>query len=176
MRIKLVGGDEIQLVVVEHVAAGTVNVVLMEGTGGQLSSSKEREVELVEGQTATVDVALQNVSGVVRGTVTHGGTGSDWARYVVVKAYAPIPGYGERLVGYAPHGHWKTITFVGGLRQRGMTAPFVLEGAINGPMFLAFPSPRRVELPVSAILPPNGPVSRSSAASVDRASSEESIC
>src|SRR5262245_3454573 len=27
---------------------------------------------------------------------------------------------GERLVGYAPHGHWKTITFVGGLRQRGM--------------------------------------------------------
>ena len=45
---------------------------------------------------------------------------------------------GKRLVGYAPHGHWKTITFVGGLRQRGMTAPFVLEGAINGPMFLAY--------------------------------------
>ena len=45
---------------------------------------------------------------------------------------------GERLVGYAPHGHWKTITFVGGLRQRGMTAPFLLEGAINGPMFLAY--------------------------------------
>jgi transposase len=45
---------------------------------------------------------------------------------------------GERLVGYAPHGHWKTITFVAGLRQRGMTAPFVLEGAINGPMFLAY--------------------------------------
>src|SRR5215475_10096206 len=45
---------------------------------------------------------------------------------------------GGRLVGYAPHGHWRTITFVGGLRQRGMTAPFVLEGAINGPMFLAY--------------------------------------
>src|SRR5262245_16560204 len=45
---------------------------------------------------------------------------------------------GQRLVGYAPHGHWKTITFVGGLRQRGMSAPFVLEGAINGPMFLAY--------------------------------------
>ena len=45
---------------------------------------------------------------------------------------------GERLVGYAPHGHWKTITFVGGLRQRAMTAPFVLEGAMNGPMFLAY--------------------------------------
>jgi hypothetical protein len=45
---------------------------------------------------------------------------------------------GERLVDYAPQGHWKTITFVGGLRQRGMTAPFVLEGAMNGPMFLAY--------------------------------------
>ncbi len=45
---------------------------------------------------------------------------------------------GERLVDYAPHGHWKTITFVAGLRNRGMTAPFVLEGAMNGPMFLAY--------------------------------------
>jgi len=45
---------------------------------------------------------------------------------------------GERLVEYAPHGAWKTVTFVGGLRQRGMTAPFVIEGAMNGPMFLAY--------------------------------------
>jgi transposase len=45
---------------------------------------------------------------------------------------------GERLIGYAPHGHWKTITFVAGLRLRGMTAPFVLDGAMNGPMFLAY--------------------------------------
>ena len=45
---------------------------------------------------------------------------------------------GERLVGYAPHGHRKTITFVAALRQRGMTAPFVLDGAMNGPMFLAY--------------------------------------
>jgi transposase len=45
---------------------------------------------------------------------------------------------GERLVDYAPHGAWKTVTFVGALRQRGMTAPFVIEGAMNGPMFLAY--------------------------------------
>src|SRR5215831_7780536 len=45
---------------------------------------------------------------------------------------------GKRLIGYAPHGHWKTITFVAGLRKRGITAPFVLEGAMNGPMFLAY--------------------------------------
>jgi transposase len=45
---------------------------------------------------------------------------------------------GQRLVDYAPHGAWKTITFVGGLRQRGMTAPFVTEGAMNGAMFLVY--------------------------------------
>jgi len=45
---------------------------------------------------------------------------------------------GERLIGYAPHGYWKTITFVAGLRHRAMVAPFVLEGAMNGPMFLAY--------------------------------------
>ena len=45
---------------------------------------------------------------------------------------------GKRLIGYAPHGHWKTITFVAGLRLRKMSAPFVLEGAMNGPMFLAY--------------------------------------
>src|ERR1700687_2799939 len=45
---------------------------------------------------------------------------------------------GERLIGYAPHGHWKTITFVAGQRMRGMTAPFVLEGAMNAAMFLAY--------------------------------------
>jgi transposase len=45
---------------------------------------------------------------------------------------------GERLVAYAPHGTWKTVTFVGALRQRGLTAPFVIEGAMNGTMFLAY--------------------------------------
>jgi len=57
--------------VVEHVAAGTVNVVLMEGSGGQLSSSKEREVELLEGQTATVEFVPRDI--LVTGHVTRGG-------------------------------------------------------------------------------------------------------
>jgi transposase len=43
---------------------------------------------------------------------------------------------GVRLVGYAPHGHWKTITFVAGLRHDRMVAPFVMEGAMNGPTFV----------------------------------------
>lgn len=45
---------------------------------------------------------------------------------------------GERCVAAVPHGHWKTTTFVGGLRLSGMTAPLVLDGAMNGPAFLAW--------------------------------------
>jgi transposase len=45
---------------------------------------------------------------------------------------------GERCIGAVPHGHWKTITFVGGLRLSGMTAPMVIDGAMNGPAFLAW--------------------------------------
>jgi transposase len=45
---------------------------------------------------------------------------------------------GERLIGYAPHGNWKMLTFIAGLRNRNMIAPFVLEGAMNGEMFLAY--------------------------------------
>jgi transposase len=45
---------------------------------------------------------------------------------------------GERLVGRVPHGHWKTITFVGALRRTGMTAPLVIDGAMSGMTFLAY--------------------------------------
>lgn len=31
-----------------------------------------------------------------------------------------------------PHGHWKTTTFIGGLRLTGMTAPMVLDGPMTG--------------------------------------------
>lgn len=45
---------------------------------------------------------------------------------------------GERCRAPVPHGHWKTTTFVGGLRLGGMTAPMVLDGAMNGPAFVAY--------------------------------------
>nr|CAM77512.1 hypothetical protein MGR_1978 [Magnetospirillum gryphiswaldense MSR-1] len=45
---------------------------------------------------------------------------------------------GERCRAPVPHGHWKTTTFVGGVRLEGMTAPMVLDGAMNGPAFLAY--------------------------------------
>jgi len=42
---------------------------------------------------------------------------------------------GERLVDAAPHGHWKTTTFVAGLRASGIIAPFVLDGPMAGDAF-----------------------------------------
>src|SRR5215471_10391099 len=60
-----------------------------------------------------------------------------WTSTSMVRLSGRCP-RGERLIGYAPQGHWKVITFVAGLRQRAMVAPFVLEGAIDGPMFLAY--------------------------------------
>jgi transposase len=45
---------------------------------------------------------------------------------------------GERLRAAIPHGHWKTTTFVAGLRLTGMVAPMVLDGPINGASFLAY--------------------------------------
>jgi transposase len=44
---------------------------------------------------------------------------------------------GERLRASIPHGHWKTTTFVAGLRLTGMVAPMVLDGPINGCAFQA---------------------------------------
>jgi transposase len=45
---------------------------------------------------------------------------------------------GVRCMAAIPHGHWKTTTFVGGLRLAGMTAPMVLDGPMDGPAFLAY--------------------------------------
>jgi transposase len=45
---------------------------------------------------------------------------------------------GTRLVAAVPHGHWKTTTFLAALRTSGLTAPLVVDGAINGEVFLAY--------------------------------------
>lgn len=45
---------------------------------------------------------------------------------------------GQRLVSAVPHGHWNTTTFIGALRQDGITAPCVFEGPINGEAFRAY--------------------------------------
>ena len=38
---------------------------------------------------------------------------------------------GHRLKGFAPHGRWRTLTFLAGLRRHGLSAPCVFDGPIN---------------------------------------------
>jgi transposase len=45
---------------------------------------------------------------------------------------------GKRCRAAIPHGHWQTTTFTGALRRRGMTAPMVLDGPMNGAAFRAY--------------------------------------
>jgi hypothetical protein len=44
----------------------------------------------------------------------------------------------ERLVDVAPHGQWKSTTFLAGLRSTGLIAPLVLDGWMTGEAFLAY--------------------------------------
>ena len=55
----------------------------------------------------------------------------------MVRHYGRSP-RGERLVASVPHGHWKTLTLVAALRIDGLTAPYVIDGAMDGPSFLAY--------------------------------------
>lgn len=45
---------------------------------------------------------------------------------------------GQRLVMDVPHGHWKTTTFVVGLRSDGLVAPTVVDGPMTGDVFVAY--------------------------------------
>ena len=66
---------------------------------------------------------------------------------------------GERPVDAVPAGHWKTTTFVAGLRRDGVIAPCVLDGPMTGEMFRAYveqmlaPSLRRGDVVVLDNLP-----------------------
>jgi transposase len=54
---------------------------------------------------------------------------------------APLRGWGprgRRLKGYAPYGHWKTLTFIAALRHDRIDAPWVIDGPINGELFLLY--------------------------------------
>ena len=55
----------------------------------------------------------------------------------MVRQYGRAP-IGERLVAKVPHGHWKTLTLIAALRVDGVTAPYVIDGAMDGPAFLTY--------------------------------------
>jgi transposase len=45
---------------------------------------------------------------------------------------------GQRLVASIPHGHWKTMTFIAGLRHDRIDAPWVLDGAMDADAFKTY--------------------------------------
>src|SRR5215510_2120118 len=54
---------------------------------------------------------------------------------------APLRGWapcGQRLPGKAPHGRWKTMTFLAALRHDRLTAPWFIDGPIDGQSFLQY--------------------------------------
>ena len=60
-----------------------------------------------------------------------------WTTTNMTRRYGRAP-RGKRCIGSAPHGHWKTTTFVGALRRRRLTAPMVTDEPMDGEMFLAY--------------------------------------
>ena len=51
---------------------------------------------------------------------------------------APLYGWaplGQRIKAKVPHGHWQTMTFLAALRHDGVTAPWLIDGPINGERF-----------------------------------------
>ena len=44
----------------------------------------------------------------------------------------------QRVIDLVPHGHWQSTTFVAALRLDGLFAPMVVDGALNGELFLKY--------------------------------------
>jgi transposase len=77
---------------------------------------------------------------------------------------------GARVIAKVPHGHWKTTTFVAALRSDGLTAPLVVDGAMNGDVFLAY-----VQQQLTRTLRPGDIVIMDNLASHKRAGVREAI-
>jgi transposase len=60
-----------------------------------------------------------------------------WASTKMARTRGRAP-LGMRLRAAIPHAHWKTTTFVAGLRTTGMVAPMALDGPINAAAFQAY--------------------------------------
>ena len=60
-----------------------------------------------------------------------------WAKTNMTRTHGRAP-KGERLIAKAPHGRWRTLTFLAALRHDRIEAPCVIDGPINGESFQAY--------------------------------------
>ena len=68
-----------------------------------------------------------------------------WASTNMTRTHGRCP-HGQRLVMSVPHGHWKTTTFVVALTLQGLVAPTVVDGPMNGDIFVAYVEQQLVPL------------------------------
>jgi transposase len=45
---------------------------------------------------------------------------------------------GTRCLGAVPHGHWQTATFIAALRHDRVSAPWLIDGPMDGELFLTY--------------------------------------
>lgn len=96
-----------------------------------LVASEQKRDDVVEARTAWT--AMQSTLDPARLVFID----ETWASTAMTRRYGRAP-IGERLIGYAPNGHWKTTTFLAALRVDGLTAPAVFDGPIDGESFQAY--------------------------------------
>jgi transposase len=60
-----------------------------------------------------------------------------WVATNMTRRYGRAP-VGTRCVAAAPYGHWQTTTFLAGLRHNAIIAPLVVDGPVDGEIFLAW--------------------------------------
>jgi transposase len=60
-----------------------------------------------------------------------------WAKTNMTRSHGRAP-RGQRLRAKVPHGRWRTLTFLAALRHDRIDAPCVVDGPINGRIFLAY--------------------------------------
>lgn len=60
-----------------------------------------------------------------------------WAKTNMTRLRGRAP-RGERLIDKSPHGHWHTTTLIAALGIEGVRCSMVVDGAVNGDVFIAF--------------------------------------
>lgn len=57
-----------------------------------------------------------------------------WIKTNMARTHGRCP-VGKRLVDFVPHGRWQTLTFIAALRHDHITAPWIIDGPMNGDIF-----------------------------------------
>lgn len=60
-----------------------------------------------------------------------------WASTNMTRRYGRAPS-GQRVVDKVPHGHWMTTTLIAALGLEGVRCSALVDGAVNGDIFVAF--------------------------------------